>query len=281
VFVDIDIETLNMDEELVEEYITGNTRAILSVSLLGRPANMDVLSEIAEDNKLWLVEDAAQSLGAKSSWTGCSGLRGSRKIGSCGDLGTFSFQESKSITTLGEGGMIVTDNDKLANLCRHVRNHGNCYGDTIMNQTCTNARLTEAAAAFGRVQLSKLDGFIKSQRENAQIIFDTLEEPLIPIYESMDSTYYIIPYVLDGGLNRDKFIEKCKEAGVSKGVPGQNIGYYKKVMYDNPILQPYASKCENAEWVRDNVLLLDVHRWKTQEQVKQFAVTMNQCLKNL
>ena len=298
VFVDIDPETLNMDELQVEDSITRKTKAILSVSLLGKPARMSILQSIANDYHLTLVEDAAQALGTRSdldqgAWRGNSALPS--HIGTVSDIATFSFQESKSITSGGEGGMIATDSDELADLCRHIRNHGNTYGTLEMTQPCTNARMTEMQAAFGRVQLTKLDEFILIQRKNAQVLFDNLKQPLIPVYTEMDSTYYLIPYYIDPDgvtkftdmipsyavqykMSRDEFIEKCRQAGVSKGIPGQNIGYYKKLVYDNPIFQKYKPKhgCMNAEWARDNILLFDVHRWnKTPEDMVKTAEVIN------
>jgi perosamine synthetase len=277
-----------MDEIKMREAITEKTKAVISVSLLGKPARMAILrNTLSFYNNIYLFEDAAQALGAfATDYTTTMFDKTCRykKIGTCSDIASFSFQESKTITTLGEGGMIVTDNDRLADLCRHIRNHGNTYGVLEMNQPCTNARMTEAQATFGRVQLTKMDEFIHIQRRNAQVLFEYLKEPLRPIYTETDSIYYLIPFILDGKIPRSVFIEKCKEAGINEGVPGQSIGYYKKLVYDNPIFQQYKPKggCPNAEWARDNVILFDIHRWnKTPADMAKCAIVLNQITKNL
>jgi len=258
VFVDIEPDTLNIDPFQIEDAITKCTKAILPVSLCGMPVAMPQIMSIAQDHDLPVLEDAAQSLGASI---------GNYKIGSFGNLASFSFQETKSLTTLGEGGMIVTDDDELAEKCRHIRNHGNVYGDNENfkeDLVCTNLRMTEAAAAFGRVQLSKLDMFNKTQIENAEYFLSHLPRPLSPVYRKSAQIHpiYLLMPVIANDVNRDDFIEYLKEKNISKGVPGQNVGYYKSLIYDAPIFHPYYRVCLNAEWARDNVMVFDIHRWK-------------------
>lgn len=281
VFVDVIPETLCIDETKVQEAITKRTRAIVPVSLLGMPCNMSALRNIADDEGLLIVEDAAQALGAK--WQ-------NRNIGAWGELATFSLQESKTITSFGEGGMIVTDDDVRADLCRHIRNHGNTYGSIRMPVSCTNARMTEVQAAFGREQLRKLNIFIKIQQVNAGVLCEELDFPLQSLYpgEIRDwSTYYLVPMMLglpDYGqhkLTRDEFMKKCEETGISKGLPGQNIGYYKRLICDSPVFQRCVkSKMPNAEWAVKNILLFDIHRWnKTPDDMLEYAKIMNSFFK--
>ena len=256
VFVDIDPQTLNIDPNKIEDVITKKTAAIIAVSLCGFPAALPHLYGICNDYGIYLIEDSAQALGAKI---------GDYKVGSYGDLSSFSFQETKQISTLGEGGAIITNDDRLADLCRNIRNHGNAYG-SLNDIVCTNARLSEAAAAFGRVQLTKLDDFNNIQIENAEYFLSHLPNFLssvynFPIPNSLKPIYLLIPTIYHGKLSRDDFIEDLKGLGISLGLPGQNVGYYKKLLYDYPIFAKYRRKCPNAEWARDHILLWDVHRW--------------------
>lgn len=254
VFVDIDPTTLGMDPYLIGEAITKKTKCIIPVSLLGFPVNMKALLE--ESRGIPVLEDAAQALGAAFD---------GKKIGTFGLMGTFSLQHTKTCTSLGEGGMIVTDDVGLADRCRNIRNHGNAYGSMTGGCVCTNSRMTEAQAAFGRMQLRKLDAFNLIQRENAQYFLEHIIPPLFnvyhPVVDSEYPTYMLIPARLRGSYSRDKLIEIAKRDGVHQGVPGQNIGYYKKLLYDYPILQKYRRVCHNAEDARNSLLLFDFHRF--------------------
>ena len=277
VFVDIEPDTLNIDPAKIEESIVSRTKAIFVVSLFGYPARMTALQTVAEDNKLLIIEDAAQALGASL----CD-----KKIGTFGAAGSFSLQETKSITSLGEGGIIVTDNDKIADRARHIRNHGNVYGDCIQNVVCTNSRLTEAAAAFGRVQLKKLDHFNQLQIDNAEYFLKRLPENLRPVYSyplpmEIKPTYLLIPAYAQTKEKRDKIVETLTKLGISKGIPGQNVGYYKRLIGEPELFQRrYHSrhslrKCENAYYAKDHLILFDLHRWTKSRS------TMNKALETV
>ena len=114
VFVDIDLETLNMAPAKIEAAITGKTKAILPVEVFGNPADFDKICQIAEKHKLIVIEDSCEALG--------SALNG-KKVGTFGKMSTFAFYPNKQITT-GEGGMILTDEEELADICVSLRNQG-------------------------------------------------------------------------------------------------------------------------------------------------------------
>jgi len=272
VFADIDKHTLNIDPDAVEKVISHKTRAILPVSLNGFPANMPQIIKLAIDYNLQVLEDAAQALGASI---------GNRRIGAFGDAGSFSFQQSKTITT-GEGGMIVTDSDEIADKCRHIRNHGNIYGSLNLSIPCTNSRLTEMQAAFGRMQLLKLDRFNEIQTDNAKYFLTHLKEPFKNVYEfpiapDYHPTFYLMPAYAEG-MDKEKFVEYAKMKGISKGVPGQNVGYYKKLITDCTIFRRSGrgyktrhSNYPNAEYARDNAITFDTHRWNhTLDNMKEY-----------
>jgi dTDP-4-amino-4,6-dideoxygalactose transaminase len=105
VFVDINPDTFNIDENLIEKKITKKTKAIIPVHLFGLPVNMDKINKIAKKYNLYVVEDACQAIGSEY---------GNKKIGSLGDVGCFSFFPSKNLNAYGDGGMVVTDNKKIA-----------------------------------------------------------------------------------------------------------------------------------------------------------------------
>lgn len=184
VFVDIDPRTLNMDPERVERAITPRTKAILGVETFGNPAGMDTLRAIAARHEIPLVEDACEGLGG--TWRG-------RAVGSFGRVGVFGFYPNKQITT-GEGGMIVTDDDRLADLCRSLRNQGRSVGQggskagswLAHERLGYNYRMSEIQAALGLAQMRRLDeilarrdavanGFIARLLDNTDLILPTID----------------------------------------------------------------------------------------------------------
>jgi dTDP-4-amino-4,6-dideoxygalactose transaminase len=157
VFVDIDPQTFNLDLEQVEAAITPRTRAIMPVHLFGQMADMDTLMDIAQRNDLIVIEDAAQAIGAE--------YRG-RRAGSIGQIGCFSFFPSKNLGGIGDGGMITTNDDALAQKMMRLRNHGmhpKYYHQLIGG----NFRLDAIQAAVLRVKLKYLDGWSARRQLNA------------------------------------------------------------------------------------------------------------------
>lgn len=155
VLVDCDPATWNMSPEAVEPRITPRTRAIMVVHLYGLPVDMDPLLEIARRHNLRIVEDAAEMIGQTYRGKPC---------GSFGDLSTFSFYPNKHVTT-GEGGMIVTDDEALAQRCRSLRNLCLVAPRRFMHDTLGwNFRMTNMQAAVGLAQLERLDEFVQRKR---------------------------------------------------------------------------------------------------------------------
>lgn len=157
VLVDSDPMTWNMDVAQVEERITPRTRAVLAVHIYGLPVDMDPLLEIARRHGLAVIEDAAQVHGQT-----CRG----RPCGSLGDISTFSFYPNKHVTT-GEGGMVVTDDDALAERCRRLRNL--CFQPPrrfVHDELGWNYRMSNLQAAVGVAQLERLDDFVVLKRRH-------------------------------------------------------------------------------------------------------------------
>jgi len=175
VFVDIEKSTHTIDPSKIKKVITKKTKAIIPVHLFGQPADMDYLLEIAQKYDLKIVEDCAQALGGRYK---------SKKLGSFGDVGCFSFQESKNITTGGEGGMVVTNNKKLEEKLRIIMHEGEIFSDgqstsKIGNgklpinyiQKGYNFRFSAIQAAIGLAQLKKLPDFL-NQRNYVAVFYN-------------------------------------------------------------------------------------------------------------
>lgn len=162
VFADVHPRTMGITPETVAPHITAATRVVIAVHLFGHPAAPDALAELCARHGCALVEDCAQALGAR--WRG-------RHVGTVGALGTFSFYPTKAMTT-GEGGMVITADAELDRRVRLLRNHGGEDGEHHL--IGTNARMTDIAAAIGRVQLAEVDPRNAARRANASIYDEAL-----------------------------------------------------------------------------------------------------------
>ena len=160
VFVDIDPVSLNIDTAKIESKISDKTKAILPVEVFGNPAGMDKVCEIAHKHNLIVVEDSCEALG--------SALNG-KKAGTFGTMSVFAFYPNKQITT-GEGGMILTDDDDLADMCVSLRNQGRAKDSGWLNHERLgyNFRLSDINCALGIVQLSRIEQFKAKRRQVAQ-----------------------------------------------------------------------------------------------------------------
>ena len=258
VFVDIDPRTYNIHPRLVEGAITDRTTTIVPVHLLGHPADMNPIMELAEKHDLWVVEDACQALGAK--------YRG-RRVGTMGHASVFSGQFTKTATFGGEGGMILTNDDVLAERCRNYRNHSEKYANPKTNYIGFNYRLTELQAAIGVEQFKKLDTFIETQRRNAKYLVKHLPPGIRLPYVSKDVFHplWILGCQYDEGkakLMRDEFVEAVTKRGLNRGELGRTISRgYAEVLYQLPALAPYRRKCPVAEILLRTNLWIDCQRY--------------------
>jgi len=194
VFVDIQADTMNIDPQKVQAAITEKTRAILPVHLFGQAADMDELKAIAEKHDLLIVEDCAQSFGSR--------YRG-RMTGTIGQAGAFSFYPSKNLACYGDGGLISTNDDEIAQKVQIYRNHGSSheYQHDIIGY---NSRLDELQAVILRTKLKHIDEFNQNRLRVAQtynrLLADTeLELPAIP--DDRDHVFHQYTLLTD---NRDQ-----------------------------------------------------------------------------
>ena len=164
VLVEPELETFNIDATLLPSALTPNTRAICVTHLFGKPCRMDAIGAFAQAHGLKVLEDCAQSHGAK--------LAG-QNTGTFGDAGCFSFYPTKNLGTLGDAGAIVTNNDALADRLRHTRNYGSKQ-KYVNNYLGKNSRLDEIQAAFIRIKLIHLERMNEHKRQLAKLYFEHL-----------------------------------------------------------------------------------------------------------
>ena len=230
VFVDVSKKNYCLDPLKIKKAITKKTRAILVVHLLGNPADMDAIMRTAKQHKLIVIEDCAQAPGTKYK---------GRYVGTIGDLGVFSFQETKNITT-GEGGMVVTKNPEFAKRARMIRNHGESVPDSswdtvdLVNLVGMNFRMTELTAALGVAQLAKLDENNRIRTENSYFLSENLRDipgVSVPKY-GPGVVPHVFPLLYDKkatGIERFKILAALRAEGIPVG------SGYLKLMYENPI----------------------------------------------
>lgn len=185
VFVDIEPDTFNIDPNLIESKITPRTKAIMPVHLFGQLANMDAILKIAKKHNLFVIEDAAQAIGA--SQINSDGI--SKKAGSFGDFGCFSFFPSKNLGCMGDGGIVTCNNSDLAEKCRQLRNHGS-YPKYYHSMVGGNFRLDTIQAAVLLQKLPLLDSFHKLRNENAHYFNQNLTNVIKPIISNNNYSIY-------------------------------------------------------------------------------------------
>lgn len=207
VFVDIDPVTLNMDLDQLEDKVTSRTKAIIPVHIFGQMLDVERVMEIAARHDLKVIEDAAQAIGAEYS---------GRKAGSIGDAGTFSFFPTKNLGAYGDAGMIVTNDEHLADQLRMLRFHG-CRTKYYHEEIGYNSRLDELQAAILRVKLQYLDIWNQGRREKAAYLDDHLPQSFtLPGRDPLALPIYHL-YVLRTN-KRKELMERLAEGGVASAV---------------------------------------------------------------
>ncbi|MBI2967999.1 MAG: DegT/DnrJ/EryC1/StrS family aminotransferase [Bacteroidetes bacterium] len=212
VFADSLYDTFNIDPASIRKAITRKTKAIIPVHLYGQCAAMDEIMKIAKENKIFVIEDNAQAIGAEYFFKNGTG----KKAGTIGDAGTTSFFPSKNLGAYGDGGAIFTDNSRLAEKLRMIANHGQkkrYFYDAIG----LNSRLDTLQAAILRVKLKKLDGYITARRKAADYYdkaFSGLKNVVIP-YRQAQSTHVFHQYTLKViGGSRDGLMEHLQKNNI-------------------------------------------------------------------
>ncbi|OED30240.1 DegT/DnrJ/EryC1/StrS aminotransferase family protein [Methanosphaera sp. WGK6] len=261
VYADINPKTFNLDPEKIEEKITDKTKAIMPVHLYGQPADMDPIMEIAEKHDLKVIEDAAQAHGA---------VYHGKKIGSIGDLGCFSFYPTKNMTT-GEGGMVTTNDDDLAEKSGMIRAHGESkrYEQSLLGY---NYRMTNIAASIGLIQLKHIDEFNRKRNENASYLNEGLAdvEGITTPYTADNVTHVFHQYTIRVSKDRDNFKQYLTDNEIGTGI------HYPIVLYKQPYYQTLGitGNCPEAEKAASQVISLPVHPSLTTEELDTIIETV-------
>ena len=277
VFEDIDKKTFCM--------IAPKTNTTISVPtyLLGNANENDDYSKCN-----FLIEDCCQALGTEIN---------GKKVGSFGDFSIFSFQETKHITTLGEGGMICSNNAELIEIAAGIRNHAEFYSEK--NYLGGNFRMTEIQAAFGRIQLKKLLKILKSFRDNAKFVIKNLPSGILPPYipANINHSFLMIGCIYDEkqiGISREKFLEKLtknrrhilqgdKKSDI-KGInmkSGKLISHgYSSPLYEIPIYKKFKPKngCPNSEKFTKTSFWMDIHKFRSRDEIKEEIEILNKTI---
>jgi len=280
-FVDIDLETYNIDVNQIEAHVTPNTKAIIPVHLYGQPCEMDEIMAISQKHQLAVVEDAAHAIGAEYK---------GRKVGSFGAAGCFSFHEQKNISTLGEGGIVLTNDDKLyenvslyRSHCTRVHGHSTKYckldeekfpiGKKFWWQDFDdcgyNFRMTDIQAAVGSEQLKKVDALNQKRIDNAAYITHGLQDVpglTLPTMRSYNKhVFHLYPVMIDPnefGMNKEDFIYNLlNKYGIKAGF------HYIPLHYSTAFKKRGFKKGQfpNAEKLGEQLVTLPINPRQTEE----------------
>lgn len=288
VFADVEPESHTLSAESVREKISAKTRAIIPVHLYGEVCNMDALRAVAREHDLFIVEDCAQAHGA--TYKG-------KKVGTLGDVGAFSFCQSKTFTTGGEGGCVVLDDEDRAWICRSFRDHGYDVGTRmslleleahlpyIHNVLGFNFRMTEMQSAIGLEQLTILDTWnLPRRRANGEQLIAALsgisQIRKLPVHnDEIENGFWLFPIILDiDALSCS--IKEFTAALTAEGIPNGPVMWpqcYKEKVYaqhqgfgrlnypfGDPATRPAAvdyksSFSPNAAWVEERCFFVPTH----------------------
>lgn len=261
VFVDIDEETFNINPALVEAAVTARTKAILPVHLYGYPCDMDAIMAIAQKHHLVVIEDAAQAIGAEYK---------GKRVGGFG-TGCFSLYATKNVMS-GEGGMVTTDDDALAQRLRMLRNHGmqRRYYHDILGY---NFRMTDLHAAIGLAQMDRLNEFTAKRCSNAAYLNTHITSVVTPkVRPGYGHVWHQYTVRVDGGRSRDAAIQALTGAGVGTGifypVPANKQAHLVEMGLGDVAL-PVAEK------VAQEVISLPVHPQLSQADLETIVAAVN------
>ena len=261
VFVDINADTFCLDPAAVRSAIGPKTAAIMPVHLYGHPAAMPELLALAAEHGLAVYEDAAQAHAASLNGT---------PVGAMGTFGAFSFYPTKNMTA-GEGGMVTTNDPKLARTVRLLRNQGmeRRYENELIG---FNARMTDIHAAIGRVQLQKLAGWTAQRQANAQFLNANLNNVRVPV-TAVGAEHVFHQYTIRvDGADRDRFVSDLSARGIGSGV------YYPIPTHRLPSFALDLDLVETERAARE-VISLPVHPALSQDDLERIVEAVNDIAK--
>lgn len=270
-FADIDADTYSITAESIEAVLTRGTKAIMPVHMYGLCTDMDPIIELAHNRGIVVIEDAAQAHGAEYN---------GRKVGSLGDMTCFSFYPGKNMTT-GEGGMITTNDDDLAEQLKRIRTHGEERPYWVARQG-HNYRMPEIAAAIGAVQLKKLPGFLQERRNHAEFMSEklgVLGKLVMPREPTgRKHAWYLFTPRLRGANagKRNKLVEKLRSKNIACSV------YYESPVHMLPYYRDLQSGRRSAlpetERACRQVFSLPVHPMIKQNELQYVAEAVKRAI---
>lgn len=277
VFVDINTKDYTIDLHDLKKKISRKSKAIIPVHLYGHPADLTELNEIANQHSLYIIEDACQSLGSTYK---------NKQTGTFGTMGCFSMYASK-VLTAGEGGAIVTNEDKIADTLKMIRNHGMVEGyDTRV--LGLNYRLPELSAAIAKIQMKKLKTILDLRRRNS-LLFSNLLETIIKKYniqipqedQIKKFNWYLYTLAFNGSDDltlRDHIKKKLIENGIGVAV------YYDPPVHKTPFYQKFSSlndDLQNTNWSSEHVLSFPVHPGVAEIDIQNIVNVLEKELQNI
>lgn len=277
VFVDINTKDYTIDLHDLKKKISKKSKAIIPVHLYGHPADLTELNEIANQHSLYIIEDACQSLGSTYK---------NKQTGTFGTMGCFSMYASK-VLTAGEGGAIVTNEDKLADTLKMIRNHGMVEGyDTRV--LGLNYRLPELSAAIAKIQMKKLKTILDLRRRNSLLLSNLLETIIkkyniqIPQEDQIKKfNWYLYTLAFNGSDDltlRDHIKKKLIENGIGVAV------YYDPPVHKTPFYQKFSSlndDLQNTNWSSEHVLSFPVHPGVSEIDIQNIVNVLEKELQNI
>jgi dTDP-4-amino-4,6-dideoxygalactose transaminase len=267
VFVDIDPRTYNLDAHRLEAAITPRTKAVVAVHLYGQCCDLTAVKAICDKRKLFLIEDAAQAIGAE--WEG-------KRAGSVGEFGCFSFFPSKNLGAAGDGGMIVTNDAELGDKARLLREHGSRpkYYHAIVG---TNSRLDALQAALLRVKLRHLDRWSEARARNAALYDSLFEGSRVGRPYHDPRTRHIYNQYVIRIPNRDAMRQALSERGVGTEV------YYPVPLHLQKcfsMLGHQVGDMPHSEAAALETLALPIYPELTEEQIRYVAANVLEILEH-
>ena len=276
VLVDSDIHTWNMNVEEIERKITKRTKAIMMVHLYGLPADVDKIMELAKKYDLKVIEDAAEMHG--QTYQG-------RPCGSFGDISVFSFYPNKHITP-GEGGMVVTDSEELAERCRSLRNL--CFRKDVRyvhDEISDNYRFTNLQAAVGLAQIERLEEFVERKRNMGRFYTERLQDLpgiILPLEktDSAENIYWVYGIVLEreSEVSNQEIQKMLAEEGI-----GSRTFFW--CMHEQPVYQRQGlfagERYEGAEYLARKGFYIPSGLALTKEQMEEVADKVRKVIQNI
>jgi dTDP-4-amino-4,6-dideoxygalactose transaminase len=261
VMIEPNLDSYNINVDLIERHITKKTRAILPVHLYGQPADMDPIKIVAKKHGLKIIEDAAQAHGAK--------YKGNR-VGSLGDAAGFSFYPGKNLGALGDGGAIITNDDVLAGTVKALRNYGSQKKYYNLYKGC-NSRLDEIQSSVLRVKLRYLDVENKRRQEIAALYSENIKNSLITLPQQPVKGEHVWHLYVVRTPHRDRFQQYLTDNGIQT-VVHYPIAPHHQVAYKewNKLKFPVSEKLHNE------VLSLPISPVMSDEQVKRVMDVVNE-----